>query len=173
MVAPYPKIVHASDINADIEDEFAKADSLVHAIRNIRAEMQIQPGTPSALIIVGPQQHLDFAKKHEGILQALVRLEKIEYSTEDVLIPFSSNAIVGDYKLILPLPAELKEKEKVRLIKEQEKLINEQHRTRAQLANTDFVEKAPSHLVEKLRTNVTQAEKELFEISQKLEKLSG
>ncbi|MGH2638031.1 MAG: valine--tRNA ligase, partial [Rhabdochlamydiaceae bacterium] len=147
-------------------------DSLVHAIRNIRAEMQIPPGAPSSLIIVAAKEHLDFAQKHEGILYALVRLEKIEYSTQDRQLPSSSNAIVGDFKLILPLPPELKEKEKIRLVKEQEKLIQEQHRMRAQLGNTDFVEKAPSHLVEKLRAAVIQAEKELFEISQKLEKLS-
>ncbi len=169
--SPYPTIVHPTDLDTGIEEEFIKAESLVHAIRNIRAEMQIPPGTPSSLIIVAKQEHLSFAQKHEGILAALVRLDKIEYSTVDMQLPSSSNAIVGDFKLILPLPAELKEKEKVRLVKEQEKLIAEQHRARAQLGNTDFVEKAPSHLVEKLRTSVTQAEKELFEIAQKLEKL--
>ncbi len=171
--APYPTIVYPADIDSAIEDEFAKADSLVHAIRTIRAEMQIPPGTPSSLIIVASEENLQFAEKHAGILQALVRLEKIQYSTKDMELPSSSNAIVGDYKLILPLPAELKEKEKVRLVKEQEKLIQEQHRARAQLGNADFVEKAPSHLVEKLRAAAAQAEKELFEISQKLEKLSG
>ncbi len=170
-VAPYPTIVHPTDLDTGIEEEFAFADSLVHAIRNIRAEMQIPPGTPSSLIIVAKQEHLTFAQKHEGILAALVRLDKIEYSTTDMQLPSSSHAIVGDFKLILPLPLELKEKEKVRLVKEQEKLIAEQHRARTQLGNTDFVEKAPSHLVEKLRTAVTQAEKELFEISQKLENL--
>jgi valyl-tRNA synthetase len=171
-IAPYPTIVHPSDIDSNIEEEFARAESLVHAIRNIRAEMQIQPGTPSALIIVATDENLQFAKKHEGILQALVRLEKIEYSLKDMELPSSSNAIVGNFKLILPLPTELKEKEKIRLVKEQEKLIQQQHQARSQLANNDFVEKAPAHLVEKLRLAVAQAEKELFEIAQKLEKLN-
>ncbi len=171
-VAPYPTIVHAPDMDSGIEEEFTRVDNLVHAIRNIRAEMQIPPGTPSSLIVVAPENHLNFIRKHEGILFALIRLSQVEYTSQDVSLPFSSNAIVDHYKLILPLPSELKEKEKHRLIKEQEKLIQEQHRFRAQLANTDFVEKAPSHLVEKLRTSVTQAEKELFEISQKLEVLS-
>ena len=171
-VAPYPTIVHAPDMDSGIEDEFTRVDNLVHAIRNIRAEMQIPPGTPSSLIVVAPENHLNFIRKHEGILFALIRLSQVEYTSQDVSLPFSSNAIVDHYKLILPLPSELKEKEKLRLIKEQEKLIQEQHRFRAQLANTDFIEKAPSHLVEKLRTNVTQAEKELFEISKKLEVLS-
>ena len=171
--APYPTIVHPTDLDSGIEEEFAKAGSLVHAIRTIRADMQIPPGTPSSLVIVAEEDHLRFAQKHEGILSALVRLDKIEYSSADVEIPSSSHAIVGDFKLILPLPAELKEKEKIRLVKEQEKLIAMQHTVRAQLGNTEFVQKAPSHLVEKLRMTVMQAEKELFEISQKLEKFSG
>ncbi len=169
IVAAYPTIVSPTDLDPAIEEEFALADSLVHAVRNIRAEMQIPPGTPSALIVVAPQKDLAFIQKHEGILHALVRLEKIEYSTTDIAVPSSSSTLVGAFKLILPLPKELKEKERMRLIKEQERLIQEQHKTRTQLGNTDFVEKAPAHLVEKLRTTVTQIEKELFEIAQKLE----
>jgi valyl-tRNA synthetase len=170
--APYPKIVHPADLDPAIEEEFDKVISLVHSVRTIRAEMQIPPSTPSTLILVAKEKHLLFAKKHESILHALIRLETIEYSTTDLPHPFASEAFVLDFKLILPLPAELREKEKIRLIKSQEKLIEEERRVRTQLSNTDFVEKAPAHLVEKLKSSVNLVEKELYEIAQKLSKFS-
>jgi len=166
--APYPKIVHPLDLDPAIEEEFSEVLSLVHAVRNIRAEMQIPPSTPSKLILIAKEDHLLFAKKHEGILHALIRLEAIEYRTDDIALPFASEMLISHFKLVLPLPQELQQKEKVRLTKLQEKLIEEQHRARAQLANADFVEKAPPHLVEKLRQTVQLAEKELYEIGQKL-----
>lgn len=167
-VSSYPKIIHPEDLDPAIEEEFDQVISLVHAVRTIRAEMQIPPATPSALILVAEEKHLQFVKKHERILHALVRLEKIQYSTSTVQVPFASETLISHFKLILPLPAELQEKEKVRLIKTQEKLIAEQHRIRTQLSNPDFVEKAPLPLVEKLRLSVDLAEKELYEISKKL-----
>jgi valyl-tRNA synthetase len=65
----------------------------------------------------------------------------------------------------------MREKEKARLLKEREKLIGQQNGTRVKLGNQDFVLKAPPQLVEKLQLNLQQAEKDLFEIAQKLEKL--
>lgn len=172
-VSPFPKVIHPADTNCEIEEEFATIDALVHAIRNIRAEMQIPPATPSSLIIVAPPDLLQFAQRHEAILQALIRLEKIQYLEADPPTSrMASSTTVGSFKLILPLPSELKEKERVRLFKEQEKLIEQEHNCRSQLANADFVAKAPPHLVEKLRTAATQAEKGLYEIAQKLKSFS-
>ena len=54
---------------------------------------------------------------------------------------------------------------------EREKLIELQNGARVKLGNQDFVTKAPPQLVEKLQLNLQQAEKDLFEIAQKLEKL--
>jgi len=171
IVAPYPKVIRQMDIDPSIEEEFTSVDQLVHAIRNIRAEMQIPPGTPTSLHFVGPKERLDFAEKHQGILKSLVRLESLSFTDKETPIPFASTTNIGDLRLIIPLPSEMREKEKARLLKEQEKLIEQQNGARTKLGNQDFLQKAPPQLVEKLQFNLQQAEKDLFEIAQKLEKL--
>jgi valyl-tRNA synthetase len=171
IVAPYPKVIRQIDIDSDIEAEFTSVDQLVHAIRNIRAEMQIPPGTPTALHLVGPQKRLHFAEKHQGILKSLVRLESLSFAEKEAPLPFASSTTIEDLRLIIPLPSEMREKEKARLLKEREKLIELQNGARIKLGNQEFVQKAPPQLVEKLQHNLQQAEKDLFEIAQKLEKL--
>ena len=79
--------------------------------------------------------------------------------------------MVGDLKLIIPLPVEMIEREKHRLTKERDKLIEQQQGARIKLGNPDFMMKAPPQLVEKLQISLQQAERDLYEISQKLEKL--
>ena len=66
----------------------------------------------------------------------------------------------------------MKEKENIRLVKEKDKLIEQQNSARGQLANDDFVQKAPPQLVEKIKNNLAQSEKELTEVMRKLEELT-
>ncbi len=169
MVAPFPKVIQASDIDIDIENTFAFMDSLVHVVRNIRAEMQVAPGIATDLYITGDD--LTLVENNQAILRALVRLNTVSFEKHEPAIEFGSSALVGALKLTIPLPQEMREKEKVRLIKEKEKLINEQNNLRTQLSNQEFLQKAPPQLVEKLRASLAQSEKGLSEALAKLEVL--
>ncbi|HSW87450.1 MAG TPA: valine--tRNA ligase [Rhabdochlamydiaceae bacterium] len=170
IVAPYPKILNAQDIDSKIEDSFAFINQIVYAVRNIRAEMKLPPGTSTDLFIIGNPDDAQFkmAKEHLPIIQTLVRIQSCDFSETEKKMPFSADAIVGNLKLVIPLPKEMKEREKIRMVKEKEKLIEQQNGLRAQLANKDFLEKAPSHLVDKIKQNLLQAEKQLSEIMDKL-----
>ena len=74
--------------------------------------------------------------------------------------------------LVIPLPEEMREKERLRLEKLQEKLIQQQHQTRSKLANENFVARAPKELVEKTKEGLAQIETELASIGQKLSGLT-
>ena len=65
------------------------------------------------------------------------------------------------------------QKEKIRLVKEQTKLIEQQNTARSQLVNEDFVNKAPKPLVDKIKQTLSQAEKELEEVMKKLETIEA
>jgi valyl-tRNA synthetase len=173
IVAAYPKVIRQSDINPQIENTFAFLDEVIRTVRNIRAEMQLPPGTATDLHVHSspeePQRVL--VENNLGIIQALVRTQNIIFSKEEKKVQFSASSIVGNLKLVIPLPQELKEKEKVRLVKERDKCIIQQNSLRKQLANTAFLEKAPPPLIEKLKNNLTQTEKELNETMRKLEEL--
>ncbi len=169
MVSTFPRVIHAADIDPKIEETFAFMDSLVHVVRNIRAEMQVAPGVPTDLYITGDD--LSLAEENQAILRALVRINNLTFSKEEPSIPFGSSGLVGSLKLTIPLPQEMREREKVRLVKEKDKLINEQNSLRTQLSNEAFLQKAPPQLVEKMKTSLAQSEKALSEALAKLEVL--
>jgi valyl-tRNA synthetase len=174
-VSPYPQVISEKDIDAAIEKRFQDVDQIVHAIRNIRAEMQISPGTATDVILVAPKKDPNFILAHENqtLIQSLVRVQNLQFEHEEKPLAFSASALVGNLKLIIPLPQELKEKELLRLSKEKDKLIILQNKTREQLANPQFVERAPKELVDKLNTQIAQAEKELSEVMRKLSEFSS
>jgi valyl-tRNA synthetase len=171
IVAPYPTVIRSQDMNAEIETTFAFLDEVIRTVRNIRAEMQLPLGTLTDLHLYSsphePQRQL--VEQNLGIVQALVKTQQIVFSAEEEPLPFSASAIVGNLKIVIPLPQEFKEKEKIRLTKERDKYIAQENNLRGQLANEGFLEKAPPHLIEKLKTSLAQVEKELSETVKKLD----
>jgi valyl-tRNA synthetase len=174
IVAPYPTVIRTSDIDPTIEATFSFLDEVIRTVRNIRAEMQIPPGTATDLYILSPsplEPQASLLKENLGILQALVRTQTVDFLNVEKKLPFSASALVGNLTLIIPLPEALKEKERVRLIKERDRLIAQGNTLRQQLGNEGFLEKAPPQLIDKLKNSLSQAEKELAETLRKLEEL--
>jgi valyl-tRNA synthetase len=170
IIAAYPQVIQKDDIDPAIEETFAFMDQILHTVRTIRAEMQLPPGTPTDLIIQAPDtepQRL-LVEENQMILQALVRTTSIAFTDVEQQLTFSASAIVGNIKVIIPLPHAFKEKERVRLFKEKDKLIEQQNQLRTQLSNEPFLEKAPPQLIEKLKGNLSQAEIALEEVMKKL-----
>jgi valyl-tRNA synthetase len=170
MIAPYPTVINPQDINPQVEEEFAFIDQVIHAVRNIRAEMQLPPNIATDLLILAPSENpkRQLVEKNPGLISALVRTHSLTFIETLKTFPFSASAIVGPLTLIVPLPEEMKEKEKVRLIKEKEKMIQQQNTLRQQLSNEEFLRKAPPPLIDKLKTSLSQAEKSLSEVMKKL-----
>ena len=172
IVAPYPRSFDLKE-DTDIETQFSFMQDIVYGIRNIRAEMQLPLGTATNLYIHADPQ--DTGRKlletNLSFLKALVKLKDISFSPapDEKCV---STYMVQNLKLIIPLPEEMKQKEILRLEKEKEKLIEKQNVLSSKLANGDFVSRAPAALVEKHKIDLSQTEKELVEISKKLNDLS-
>ncbi|HKY99672.1 MAG TPA: class I tRNA ligase family protein, partial [Rhabdochlamydiaceae bacterium] len=173
IVAPYPEVISAEDIKPKIEEAFAFINEVIYAVRNIRAEMQLPPNVATDLYIQSPAKDAQriLIEQNVAFIQALARTQSIIFTEVEKALRFSANAIVGNLKLIIPLPEEMREKEKVRLVKEKEKLVQQQNSLRQQLSNQEFVLKAPPQLVEKIKDGLAQAEKGLAEVIKKLEEL--
>jgi valyl-tRNA synthetase len=172
-IAPYPKVLVSSDIDSNIEQTFAFMDQIIHTVRNIRAEMQIPPGTTVDLFIVGDlnEPQLQLVQTQEGILRALVRLGDVRYQQQEPSLALTSTSVIGSLKLLVPLPQELLEKEKSRLLKERDRLIMQGNQLRTQLSNTEFVAKAPAQLIEKQKKLLVDAEEHLAAVMNKLDLL--
>lgn len=174
IVAPYPTVVNASHIDAEVNDHFDFVSEVVYTVRNIRGEMNIPPGTRTKIFLIGKEGDSNFESisNHCGIVDALVRAEAIETVTEEPELPFAATGMVGTVKVMIPLPEDLLEKERTRLVGTEEKLSKSLERIMGQLSNENFVQRAPEELVVKTREQKEQMETELEEIRGKL-KLMG
>jgi valyl-tRNA synthetase len=172
-VAPYPHSSTFSAIDHSIEDAFSSLDQIIHAVRNIRAELQIPPTSTTDLYLIG-----DFAsplgkllKEQERVLRALVKCGAIHYGTEPPDAALTAATIALGLKIIVPLPHHLQEKELLRLTKDQEKVGRQEEQIRAQLANQEFLAKAPEALIQKLTKQLADLEAKLREITQRVAQL--
>ncbi len=173
IVAPYPTVLPGTKSEEVIEYTFQFMQELIYGVRNIRAEMQLAPNLATDLFIVGKKENanLEIIKNHLGILHAMVRVNEVHFVNIPPQNHFSATSVLRDLTLLIPLPEELKEKEFSRLTKEKEKLILQQNGIIQKLGNPEFVQKAPEALVQKYKINLEQTEKELVEISKKLNDL--
>ncbi|NGX43462.1 MAG: Valine--tRNA ligase [Chlamydiae bacterium] len=174
IVAPYPKVTRKSDINASINNAFCLVGKVVYTIRNIRGEMKIPPGTATEVHIIGKEgsNNFDMVRKNHKIIEALVRTRGIEVHTQKPEMGFASTGIVEDLSIMIPMPKELTKQEITRLEKEKERLTKQLEKVHTQLANENFISKAPEHLIEKQRALQSQTEKEFLEVVEKLKILS-
>ena len=138
---------------------------VIRAVRNLRAEMNVQPGRKATLLL---KPHADWAetlKCAEGYFKRLANASAI--SILDACAPNpekSASAVTGPCELFVPL-GELVDvdRELQRLGKDLKNLENEIARSDKMLNNPGFIAKAPGQLVEnekeKRATNLKLLEK--------------
>lgn len=170
MVAPYPKVIRQQDIHPEIEETFDLMGRIVYTIRNIRGEMQLPPSTSTDLFIVGEPTHAHYAtvQANSGLIRALVRVNNLELVSREPQVAFGSTGMTDGFKIIIPLPEEMIEKEKNRLQKEVEKLEIAVEKIKLQLNNNDFTTKAPPSLIQQQRKLLQESEQQLEAIQSKL-----
>lgn len=171
IVAPFPQAIHPEESKPEVNQAFALMEQVIYTIRNIRGEMKLSPGSSTDIYIIGHADDPDWQTVQSNIhmIAALVRSQRIELLTTEPTLGFNCTGVYRSLKIILPLPEELLKQELLRLIKEQEKLTTTLEKLRLQLANPDFVSRAPTQLIEKQQQQLAQGERELQEITRKLQ----
>lgn len=174
IVAPYPSVIRESDCSPEIDNAFSIIGSVVYTIRNIRGEIKIPPGTATDVFVIGDplDPHFSILEKHADIIRALVRVNKIEMHTSEPQGILSAASQFNGLKILIPLPEELIKQERERLKKEKERLTQSLERLEIQLANEEFIQKAPPQLIEKQQNQRTQMKNELLEIAAKMDQIN-
>ena len=157
-VAPYPLSIETA-ISPEIEHTFASLNAIVHAIRTIRADMQLPPSTATDVIIEG---NTAWVKPHAGFLTALVRIQTLTFNPKNSPSGLRASAAVKDLTITLLLPEAFQEKEKKRLAKEQAKLKGRIASLKEKLSDPNFINRAPQALVESFKEQLEEAQRQLL-----------
>src|SRR4029079_7886061 len=153
-------------IDAAAEKEVALAKEIVNAARNLRSEAKVPPKDRVAFYVTGQP-----APVTQVALVTLARISDLKIVNE---LPASDSpvAIAGPHRLMPHIEVD-PVAEKARLTKEVARLSGEIEKTKAKLANSSFVDRAPASVVEQERARQAGFEATLGKLRQQLEKLSG
>jgi valyl-tRNA synthetase len=188
MLASYPQ-ADARLIDEQAEGEMRAVIELVSRVRNIRTELSVKPGEYLPRLFVGtPDSDMRyvFANGAEQIAR-LTRASKIYVADrlerfaagangganpDGVNIPRASARAVlaGGAEVAVPLEGLIDfAVERERLRKEEDKLAKEAERLRGQLANENFVARAPAEKVAELRQRMADIEQRTGALRQSME----
>lgn len=167
-VAMYPKVLCKSDIDPQVEESFVFLDEVLRVLRNVRAEMQLPPSTAIDVWVLGKAEARKCIEENQNMLHSLVKIQSLQFAETAPHLPLSAKKKLGALEIEIPLPEELKEKEKTRLLKEQEKLSKQLESLQTKLQEKEFLEKAPPEILQKMTGQVEQLRLQLKDTVDKL-----
>jgi len=166
----YPEL-DSRRLNDQAEAEMAVLQELIVNIRNIRAEMKVEPKVKTPVRIFAEADVRKLVEDNRGMIDRLANVEGLEFSSESLAqrpgartTPKFEVCVVYEQKVDIPA-------ERERLGKELKKLESEYSNARRQLANDQFLKKAPANVVEGLRKRADEVEMLLEKIRAASEKL--
>jgi valyl-tRNA synthetase len=149
-LAPYPQ-ADQSQISADTETEMAILQDLIVAVRNVRAELKVEPKVKAPVEIHAQPDIRKMIEANRGSLERLANVDGISFT--DAAIPQSANVRSTtrfDVRVVYEQKIDVAA-ERERLTKELEKLDKERSNAERQLSNQNFLAKAPAHVVEGIK----------------------
>ena len=152
MLRPFP-LEELGPSDAESEQAVSWVQSVVNAVRNIRGEMNLNPGQMLPLILQGgTARDRAWLAETEPLLRRLAKVSTPDWLTPGDTAPAASVQMVGDLKVMVPLAGIIDvAAERNRLGKELDKLHKETQRVEGKLGNANFLAKAPQAVVAKER----------------------
>jgi valyl-tRNA synthetase len=173
MLTSYPH-ADAGKIDARAEAEMQAVIELVSRVRNLRTELSVKPSEEVRLIIGAGDGLGEVFKANAAQIRRLTRAGDIAVrdSLADVPRASARAVLAGGAEVAVPLEGLIDfAQERARISREQEKLEKERQKLEAQLANPQFVERAPAEKVEELRERTADIGQRIGALAQMLEAL--
>jgi len=161
MVAPWP-LPGREGRDEDAVEEMGLVIDVISQVRNVRSVMRI-PHAKMVEVFIKPSQRKQKALLDEHILyiKSLTKAKEVVADKGIKKPEECATAVVGDVEIYVPLKGMIDiHREVERLSKEIEKIEVELDRTNKKLKNKEFLKKAPSPVVEKVKR-----QKEEYEIT--------
>ena len=165
MLAPYPA-PEPEKIDEAAEARVALMKEMINASRQLRSQMNIDPGARIPLVIAGDKATIGVLGPY---LQTLARLAEV-VAVDELPQADAPVAMAGDFRLMLKIEIDVAA-EKERLRKQIDRIEADVDRAQAKLANSSFVERAPSRVVAQERERLEKSRATLQSLSAQLERL--
>jgi len=173
MVSAWPAI-EPGKLDESAENHMQAIIDVIKSVRNIRLEMQVQPGKKAKLILVADKEH------HALLEETKPYLEKLTYSSEVRIqenkkdVPANAVSAITQYiQIFMPLEDLTDvDKEIGRLSDEKKGLEKEIERARTKLSNDNFVNRAPESVVDEERAKEAKYLIMLDKVNDRLNALS-
>ena len=140
-------------INLVAEQEMQKIMELIGAVRSLRSEMNVLPGTKITLLLKAANtENETFFKAYSKYIQHLCKAETVTIGTDLAKPAKAASAVLPWAEAFVPLEGLIDfEKEKTRLSKDLETVSAELTRVTEKLAYPQFLTHAPQEEVEKTK----------------------
>ena len=163
LVSNYPSVICDEDIDLDVEEKFTLIKQVIHTIRNIRGEMQIPPSVKTdAYFVDAKDKNMSSVKENIQIIKSLVNVDRISFVGESEMPSgFSSCSTCCGLKILIPLPKELRDKERNRIAKEVDNNKRQIESLEKKLSQQEFVRNAPTDVVEKSRLRLSELKEKM------------
>jgi valyl-tRNA synthetase len=159
-------------VDEQAETEMQAVIDVIGKVRNIRAEMQIKPSDKVAVHIAANAGFQKVFSDNEAQILKLARAEKLVINDALDVPKASAKAVTDAASVAVPLEGLIDfDKERERLNNQIAKLTEEKTRLDAQLANSNFVERAPAEKVDALRERSAELENQIETLNNNLEAL--
>lgn len=175
MIQPYPLIDDQKSDDA-AEQAVEWIQGFIMAIRNIRGEMNVNPGQVLANVYCrgGSEAMQAVIRNAMHTISTLAKCTTISWLEADAVIPSSATALVADLEIFIPLSGLInKEAETKRLTKEMEKLKKDILVCETKLNNPDYVNKAPPAVVNTEKERLQAALLGLEKLQENFEKINA
>ena len=168
-LTPYPE-VDERRLNDAAEQEMAILQDLIISIRNMRAEVKIEPKRKIPARIFADAEVRKLIEDNRGMIERLASVEGLEFASQS-LANTRGARVTAKFEVCIVYEVDVVA-ERERLTKELKKLENELANHRRQLENQHFLNKAPAHVVDGLRKRVAELEVLIQKIRAALDNLS-
>ena len=170
MLADWP--VYKEEWNFSAEEEMlAHVKELVKGIRNLRTEMDVPPSRKAKVFIVSEDKALcETFESMKKTYQNLISASEIDVQSDKAGIGEDAVSVVIPGAVVyMPLEDLVDmEKEKVRLLKEEERLKKELARSHGMLNNEKFVSKAPAAKIQEEKDKLAKYEQMMATVQERL-----
>jgi valyl-tRNA synthetase len=172
MVVPWPE---GGEIDEEAEADMSLIMETIRAIRNARAEHEVEPGRRIKATVAAGSHYSTFAGQR-GILARLARIDPESLSIVTTLPSKPEKAVslvIGTVEVYLPLAGMVDlDAEQERLNKELAEVQGQIAHTEKLLANQDFISKAPPHIVDRERSKLEDLQDHAVKLGERLKGLA-